>query len=225
MRAGRRADRPALERPALQRLHARAPRAAGGRRLGLDDRPAALGGATRRRRAARADGHLRARGARPAALRHRRPRPRPHHRRRAAATCCACGDGVGFAIEAPLPVPPVFDARRPSSATSPTREMWEVFNMGCGFVARRARGAGRRGRCAARRPPSGRRAYRHRDRRRWPAVGAWPVALLAPAPQKISGHHGAASARKAADVRANAPGRSSATRPAAASSDSRVPPR
>ena len=33
-------------------------------------------------------------------------------------------------------------------------------------------------------------------------------------PQKISGHHGATSPRKAADARASAPGRSSATRPA-----------
>ena len=43
--------------------------------------------------------------------------------------------------------------------------------------------------------------------------------------QKISGHHGATSPRKAADARASAPGRSSATRPAAASSRSGVPPR
>ena len=43
-------------------------------------------------------------------------------------------DGVGFAIEAPLPVPAVFDliARCGSVAEA---EMWDVFNMGCGFVA------------------------------------------------------------------------------------------
>src|SRR5918997_5092065 len=43
-------------------------------------------------------------------------------------------DGVGFAIEAPLPVPAVFDliARCGSVADA---EMWDVFNMGCGFVA------------------------------------------------------------------------------------------
>ena len=43
-------------------------------------------------------------------------------------------DRVGFAIEAPLPVPPVFDliARCGNVADD---EMWEVFNMGCGFVA------------------------------------------------------------------------------------------
>jgi phosphoribosylformylglycinamidine cyclo-ligase len=43
-------------------------------------------------------------------------------------------DGVGFAIDEPLPVPAVFDliARRGAVAES---EMWDVFNMGCGFVA------------------------------------------------------------------------------------------
>jgi phosphoribosylformylglycinamidine cyclo-ligase len=43
-------------------------------------------------------------------------------------------DGVGFAIEAPLPVPPVFGliARLGGVADA---EMWDVFNMGCGFVA------------------------------------------------------------------------------------------
>jgi phosphoribosylformylglycinamidine cyclo-ligase len=45
------------------------------------------------------------------------------------------GDGrIGFAIEAPLPAPPVFAlvARLGGVAAA---EMWEVFNMGCGFVA------------------------------------------------------------------------------------------
>jgi phosphoribosylformylglycinamidine cyclo-ligase len=41
---------------------------------------------------------------------------------------------VGFAVEEPLPVPPICDlvARLGGVATE---EMWEVFNMGCGFVA------------------------------------------------------------------------------------------
>jgi phosphoribosylformylglycinamidine cyclo-ligase len=41
---------------------------------------------------------------------------------------------VGFAIEQPLPAPPVFDliARL---GDVPEDEMWDVFNMGCGFVA------------------------------------------------------------------------------------------
>jgi phosphoribosylformylglycinamidine cyclo-ligase len=44
------------------------------------------------------------------------------------------GSGVGYAIERPLPVPPIFElisARGNVSAA----EMWEVFNMGCGFCA------------------------------------------------------------------------------------------
>jgi len=42
--------------------------------------------------------------------------------------------GAGYAIEDPLPVPAVFDlvARL---GTVPVAEMWEVFNMGCGFMA------------------------------------------------------------------------------------------
>jgi phosphoribosylformylglycinamidine cyclo-ligase len=43
-------------------------------------------------------------------------------------------DGVGFAIDAPLPVPPVFGLIARLGAVAET-EMWEVFNMGCGFVA------------------------------------------------------------------------------------------
>ena len=41
--------------------------------------------------------------------------------------------GAGYAIEDPLPVPPVFDlvARHGDVEAA---EMWEVFNMGCGFV-------------------------------------------------------------------------------------------
>ena len=43
-------------------------------------------------------------------------------------------DRVGFAIERPLPVPAVFEliARL---GDVPDAEMWDVFNMGCGFVA------------------------------------------------------------------------------------------
>src|SRR5207248_6740181 len=39
---------------------------------------------------------------------------------------------VGYRIDAPLPVPPVF-AVIASRASVPETEMWEVFNMGCGF--------------------------------------------------------------------------------------------
>jgi phosphoribosylformylglycinamidine cyclo-ligase len=41
---------------------------------------------------------------------------------------------IGYAIEAPLPAPPVFGLVARLGAVSDA-EMWEVFNMGCGFVA------------------------------------------------------------------------------------------
>jgi phosphoribosylformylglycinamidine cyclo-ligase len=43
-------------------------------------------------------------------------------------------DEVGFAIDAPLPVPPVFGLIASCGAVDEA-EMWEVFNMGCGFIA------------------------------------------------------------------------------------------
>ena len=42
--------------------------------------------------------------------------------------------GAGFEISHPLPVPPVFDLVRTLGGVSDA-EMWEVFNMGCGFCA------------------------------------------------------------------------------------------
>ncbi len=42
------------------------------------------------------------------------------------------GHGVGFEIGQPLPVPPVFRAIAQLGDVPPA-EMWEVFNMGCGF--------------------------------------------------------------------------------------------
>ena len=41
---------------------------------------------------------------------------------------------VGFEIHEPLPVPPIFDLVRDLGCL-PEAEMWEVFNMGCGFCA------------------------------------------------------------------------------------------
>jgi phosphoribosylformylglycinamidine cyclo-ligase len=41
---------------------------------------------------------------------------------------------VGFAVEDPLPVPPIIDLVRERGEVSDA-EAWEVFNMGCGFVA------------------------------------------------------------------------------------------
>jgi phosphoribosylformylglycinamidine cyclo-ligase len=41
---------------------------------------------------------------------------------------------IGYAIETPLPAPPVFGLVARLGGVSDA-EMWEVFNMGCGFVA------------------------------------------------------------------------------------------
>jgi len=43
------------------------------------------------------------------------------------------GERAGFRIDAPLPVPAIFDLIAAHGSVS-TAEMWEVFNMGCGFV-------------------------------------------------------------------------------------------
>jgi phosphoribosylformylglycinamidine cyclo-ligase len=42
------------------------------------------------------------------------------------------GKGVGYEIDVPLPVSPIFSLIEQRGAVSPA-EMWEVFNMGCGF--------------------------------------------------------------------------------------------
>ena len=44
------------------------------------------------------------------------------------------GSGVGYEISSPLPVPPVFSLIAGAGDVS-MAEMWEVFNMGCGFCA------------------------------------------------------------------------------------------
>jgi phosphoribosylformylglycinamidine cyclo-ligase len=44
------------------------------------------------------------------------------------------GRGVGYRIDAPLPAQPVFDLIAAAGNVS-AAEMWQVFNMGCGFVA------------------------------------------------------------------------------------------
>jgi phosphoribosylformylglycinamidine cyclo-ligase len=43
-------------------------------------------------------------------------------------------DRVGFTIDDPLPVPPIIDLVKTRGEVSEA-EAWEVFNMGCGFVA------------------------------------------------------------------------------------------
>jgi phosphoribosylformylglycinamidine cyclo-ligase len=42
------------------------------------------------------------------------------------------GSGVGYEITSPLPVPPVYELIA-GAGEVPAEEMWEVFNMGCGF--------------------------------------------------------------------------------------------
>jgi phosphoribosylformylglycinamidine cyclo-ligase len=44
------------------------------------------------------------------------------------------GDRLGFAVEEPLPVPAICSLVA-ELGNVPTPEMWDVFNMGCGFVA------------------------------------------------------------------------------------------
>ncbi|MDE3130656.1 MAG: phosphoribosylformylglycinamidine cyclo-ligase [Acidobacteriota bacterium] len=44
------------------------------------------------------------------------------------------GSGVGYTISRPLPSPPVFELIAACGRIA-AAEMWEVFNMGCGFVA------------------------------------------------------------------------------------------
>ena len=44
------------------------------------------------------------------------------------------GTGIGYEISDPLPVPPVFELIARLGDVS-AAEMWEVFNMGCGFCA------------------------------------------------------------------------------------------
>jgi phosphoribosylformylglycinamidine cyclo-ligase len=44
------------------------------------------------------------------------------------------GNGVGYRVSQPLPSPPVFELIAAFGEIA-APEMWEVFNMGCGFVA------------------------------------------------------------------------------------------
>jgi phosphoribosylformylglycinamidine cyclo-ligase len=60
------------------------------------------------------------------------------------------GDGVGYCVSEPLPVPPVFELIASLGEVAET-EMWEVFNMGCGFCV--IVGAGDAERAAARLAP------------------------------------------------------------------------
>ena len=128
-RARRRAGRPAVERPALQRLHARPPRA---RALGYDDRPPELGGATV------ADALLEptviyVRAALDLLRSDIPVHGLAHITGGGLTNLLRLNRGVGYAIETPLPVPGIFALVQRLGAVD-AREMWDVFNMGCGFV-------------------------------------------------------------------------------------------
>ena len=127
VRAGRRRDRPALLRHPLQRLHARPlrPRRASpstttalGRPLGdvllepteIYVKPVARAAALRRSRCAASPTSP------PAAL----------------GNLLRLAAEVGYEIDDPLPVPPIFELIQERGDVS-DEEMYEVFNMGCGF--------------------------------------------------------------------------------------------
>ncbi len=74
------------------------------------------------------------------------------------------GTGVGYAIEEPLAVPPIC-ALVARLGAIPEAEMWEVFNMGCGFVATVPETACGRSGGDPRGAASGRPADRHRHGR------------------------------------------------------------
>ena len=84
------------------------------------------------RGAARADRDLRQAGARAAALGGRRARARPHHLGRARQPAAAAGRGR-LRDRRPARAAAGVRADRASSASVPEEEMYEVFNMGCGF--------------------------------------------------------------------------------------------
>ena len=89
------------------------------------------------------------------------------------------GERLGFAIEEPLPVPAICTLVA-QHGDVPTAEMWDVFNMGCGFVALvpEERAADAVALLGAQ--PPGDRAHRHGDRRGRAAVGAGAVGTGSP---------------------------------------------
>ena len=110
--------------------------------LGLDDRPPELRRRVRGRRPAGADGHLRARGPRAAALRRPGARPRAHHRRRARQPAAPARRRRLRRSRSRCP------SRRSSGSSSarrtcPTTEMWRGVQHGLRVHRRRARGRAR----------------------------------------------------------------------------------
>src|SRR6201989_1969943 len=128
---------------------------------------------------------------------------------------------LGFAIDAPLPVPAIFGLVQRLGGVSDA-EMWEVFNMGCGFVAivpaERADDAAAL--LAARHPGAARIGGVTGDAGRVTVAGGGSSRA-----SKISGHHGSRVPLKAVATGASVAGRSSRTRPIAASAARLVPPR
>ena len=61
-------------------------------------------------------------------------RARPTSPAAVCSTCCDSDPGSASPSPTPLAVPPVFDLIARLGGVPPA-EMWEVFNMGCGFVA------------------------------------------------------------------------------------------
>ena len=131
VRAGRRADRRAVERPALQRLHAR-PRVLEPLRPRRD---------ARRARVARrvADALLEptviyVRAALDLLASDVPVHGLAHITGGGLNNLTRLNRAVGWSIEAPLPVPAVISLIGTLGEVADA-EMWEVFNMGCGFVA------------------------------------------------------------------------------------------
>ena len=76
------------------------------------------------------------------------------------------GTDIGYEVSSPLPAPPVFSLIAELGGVVPA-EMWEVFNMGCGFCVNRARRSRGRGGEVAGGVASGGGASRTLDRAGW----------------------------------------------------------
>ena len=120
-------DRHSLERHPLQRPDA----SPGAVLTDLEERPE-LGGTTVGETAARADGDLRAGGPGAARVRGRRARAGPHHRRGLPQPAAPRGRG-GLPARLSAAGAPRVRADRASAARWSRAELYEVFNMGCGF--------------------------------------------------------------------------------------------
>ena len=158
-RARRRDHRAAVVGPALERLHARAPGAA---RRAARRRPAR---AAARRDPAGADRDLRPGDPRAARARTSTSRGLAHITGDGLNNLTRLAAPVGYEISDPFEVPPVFELIA-ELGEIPEDEMYEVFNMGCGFVCVIAAADEEAALRAAPRPLPGREADRHGHRPR-----------------------------------------------------------